>query len=423
MLWGMAKLIKIILLVLVCATGAARAGCNITVPVAAPLTPSDTAAWTGCGTQGKGIQQALDRVAAQGGGAVQLSGPGTVLVQAPLSLGYKTTLHGDARRPWGMTLVPGAPPSCRTAEGFRHFNCPLVLVKHLSVAPEPTGRNATIWNLKFDGSQPQRPLTSPAVAVRHSAHVAIENTYVAAARYMAYEVFGSTDVDLRYVAAEFAHAPAAEVGSRGGAGVWIAGSQDVVVEYARLSAAAAYAGGYPRRPPWDTVENTRELIAIYGSDDTQVLNSTLMYTNTAAIYLAECPPPLCGQRRYNRNAVVANNSIQFTRQHGIDIAHSQEVKIRANRIRDAGHAGVALAAVKGAEMTANRIERTGNETAREPLESRGAILLKWGTSGVDVRGNDIEVRKTGKRGANRQKPVYMEEASQISVVKNQVRSG
>jgi hypothetical protein len=367
---------------------ASHAVCNIDITVPSALTPSDNVAWTGCATSGTTIQSALDRVASQGGGAVKLKGTGTVLVRAPLNVGYKTTLYGDTIGTYGMTLVPGANvPTC-TPGSYRPFNCPLVRVNGLSTPPAAGGRNAEVWNLKFQGSAGYA-LTAPAVSVNNSTHVHLTNLYAVGARYNAFEIGNSLYSNLSYVSADLEKGSGAPVDSGGAAGIWILLSKKTVVDRAQIFAPGHYNAGYPSasNPP-------RDLVAVHGSEDVDIIHSNLKHTNAAAVFVNRCDgsTPVCTGSNANKRSkrvTVWDNDVQYTRQHGLDIAYTDSPFVYTNRISDIGHAGIALAAVTGGEVMFNTSQRTGKEASNLPTQSYGVLLIKWGTNSVLVQQNHL----------------------------------
>jgi hypothetical protein len=377
-----------------CATSA-FASCNITITVPTSLTPADNLYWAGCGTNGTSVQTALDTVAGQGGGAVMLTGPGTLLVRKPLVVGYATTLYGDSSKPYGMTLVgdsTAANTACASSAttGARTMDCPIVRVPNLSNPPAGgASNNATVWNLKFDGTIAGKLLTAPAVSVESSNSVLVTNTYVTGARYIPYVVSSSPTTTLSYVSADLAKGSG--TGSDGtGSGIWVNLSNNTIVDHANIFAVDNYGLGYPTsaNPP-------RDLVAVYGSDNVTVRHSKLMYTNAAAIFINRCDASstsTCTGNDINRrssNVTVWDNDVQYTRQHGIDVAYTDTPTIVTNRIADVGHAGIALANIRGGVFSYNTVQRTGNETFYLADQSYGAILVKWGTASMSATGNQI----------------------------------
>jgi len=371
----------------------AFASCNITITVSNPLTPADNLYWAGCGTNGTNVQGALDVVASQEGGSVMLTGTGSLLVKKPLVVGYATTLYGDNSKSYGMTLVgditsanSGCAPS---TTGARTLDCPIVRVTNLTNAP-PNGAttNATIWNIKFDGTVAGKPLTAPAVSIENSNSILITNTYVTGSRYIAYAVSSSPSTTLSYISADLVKGSG--IGSDGaGSGIWVNLSNNSIVEYATIFAVDNYNAGYPTssNPP-------RDLVAVYGSDNVTVRHSKLINTNAAGIFVYRCDAssstcPGGSANRRSSNITLWDNDVQYTRQHGIDVAYTDTPTIVTNRISDVGHAGISLANVQGGTLQYNTLQRTGNEAVNLADQSYGAILVKWGAASVSATSNQI----------------------------------
>lgn len=322
---------------------------------------------------------------------MKLTGPGTVLVRNPLVVGYGTTLYGDNSTSYGMTLVgDNNPPACTySSDGYRHFGCPIILVNNLTLSPPPGTHNATVWNLKFDGSIPNRPLTGPAVSIRNSTRVLVTNTYATGVRYIAYEVGNSPYTDLVHTSADLKKGTGAFVDGVSAAGIWLFKSDDSLVDSAQIYAYDYYAAGYP-----GAANPTRDLVLVSGSSNVSVVRSQLKYTNTASVYVtcdptpsSDCPGNPANPR--SSNITIWDNDIQFTRQHGIDIAYTDNADVLTNRIYDVGHAGIAVAGVVGGDILFNTVMRSGKETINLPTQSYGALLVLEGTTGITVSSNDF----------------------------------
>lgn len=383
------RLIQSIALLMLLLSGSATAACNITITIPSALTSSDAVSWAACGSSGTTIQSALNHVAGQGGGSVKLTGPGSVLVRSPLVVGYATTLYGDSAVTYGMTLIGESnPPGCTySSDGYRHFGCPIVRVSNLTANPPAGLHNATIWNLKFDGTTSGRPLTAPAVSIGNSKKVLVTNTYATGVRYMAYEVGNSPDTDLVHVSADLTKGTGAFVDTVSGAGIWIFRSNGTLVDSAQVFAIGHYNAGYP-----SSTNPTRDLVLVSGSSNVDIVGSLLKYTNTAGVYVtcdptptSDCPGSPANPR--SSNITVWDNDIQYTRQHGIDIAYTDNADVLTNRIYDVGHAGIALAGVTGGDTRFNTIKRSGKETVKLPTQSYGALLILEGTNNLTVSDN------------------------------------
>src|SRR5690606_37527488 len=149
-----------LLIVLLCAGLPARAACDISMELPPPWRHADAVPWRGCGTDGQGVQQALDLTAAQGGGELRLRGAGALVVEQPLRIGDRTSLHGSPEAGPHGTVLAG-----RLSERLGYRRRPLLVVAGVSDAA------VHAFDFRAVGAQADNNLHGPAVLVHEASRI------------------------------------------------------------------------------------------------------------------------------------------------------------------------------------------------------------------------------------------------------------
>ncbi len=390
----MTRKIVFIAFAVAAATLSAEAGaaCDLTIQVSStnPPTPADGVTWNGCGASGTSVQSALDRIQLSGGGSLKLSGPGTLLVKQPLRVYNGTQLYGDpARTPYGMKLIgENALSNCSIGGGFRHPHCPVIKIENqLSTS---SANNVVIWNLHIDGNSPGKPLSAPGVQISNSNNVLITYNRISGARTFGVAISDSDNTRVAYLTLEMVRKSGSE--PEGGSGVWIKQSDATVLEHSLITGPGWYAAGIPqgdyRAGP--NAAPTMDLVAVYGSAGNTIRHNTITHGNTAAIYLAACEDPqVCSPVGYNAarvsSATIWNNDISYFRQHGIDVANTDQSYFFTNRVSNSGDSALAMGDAHYNEVRFNTFNGVGQSGGTQD----GALKFLWASSNNLVSNNDI----------------------------------
>lgn len=352
--------------------------CEITVNVPAQLTPAQNVNWSApCGT-GVGVQAALNAIESSGGGALLLTGQGSLLVSQSISVGSNTTVYGDtARQPYGMIIVGDNSPGL----SFRKVDDPIFVVSQKS--------NVTFWNLEFDGNQPARPLCGQVIEIQNSStNVLVVYCKVVGARQRGIAIRDSSYVTVRYLTLVMRRSGGAE--PEGGAGIWLSSCQRCTIEHNDISGPTYYASGPPISDPnhWAGAAPTMDLVASYGGRHNAFQHNNITSGNTAGIYLAclgvqtNCPAD-----KREVSPTVWNNTVHHFRQSGLDLASCDDLTVVTNRVYTIDHSPVAIADSHGGIVQWNTLYDGG--LLGVPGQLFGALHLLWGTSDIQATNNDI----------------------------------
>jgi len=353
------------------------------------LVAADAVSWAGCGTSGTSVQSALNAINSSGGGGLKLTGPGSLLVKAPLQIYNNTRFYGDpARSPYGMVLVgDNRTSSCSSGGTFRHGNCPIIIVTDQNAY---SADNVTIWNIHFDGSRSGYPLSAPAVSVVRSTGVVIIYAKINGARTGGVSIRQSAGTNIKYLSLDMARSTSGE--PEGGAGVWIAQSTGTVLENSLIEGKPYYDAGLPVSDPNSSAgaAPTMDLVASYGSSGTVIRHNSISYSNTAGVYLAACTAAVvCANPGWNTarevNATVWDNQIRYFRQHGIDVADTDDSHVDTNQVQNTGYASLALGNSHNNVVRYNTFVGSGSVGSWD-----AGLLFLWGSSGNYVAANDIK---------------------------------
>jgi hypothetical protein len=359
--------------------------CALALSVPLQLTPAENISWAGCGNTGVGVQSALDLVTSLGGGEVKLTGAGSILVGSPLKVGNRTLVYGDlSRLPYGMQLIGnqcGGSPIQR--------ECPVISINSQSISGT-SNNNVEIRNIEI-AAHPTYPNRGEVISIRESNRVLLENVKIDGAVRMGVAVYRSANVAIRNLNLTMVRWPS-QPSLEGGAGVWIFGSTNTLLENSTITSPEYYASGLPKPDPRSAVTAalTMDLVAAYASQGTRIQGNTITYGNTAGIYIAcQADTAGCETARTARDvgAVVWNNTVRFFRQHGLDIASSDGTQVVTNRVSDIGDAALALADVTQSTVQYNTLERA--QLNAQPHSLRGTLLLLWGAKNNNITYNTV----------------------------------
>lgn len=352
---------------------------DITLNVASPLTLATSL----------NVQAALNNIASSGGGTLQFTGAGSLLVTSPLLVGSNTTVMGDtSRTPYGMIIIG------ENTAGLPYRDQPIFRTLQ-------TSTNITFWNLEFDGNA--RPLCAPAIDLGvfgivgldgiGTQNVVITHVRIGGARTIAIAALEASSVQIRYLSLEMRRHTNAE--PEGGAGVWLWFCTNCILEHSEISGPEFYWAGPPsntdsRVPPAppsaDPVTDPRgrapsmDLVSLHDGFNNKIQHNTISYGNTAGIYLAKSE-----FGNGDRYGLVWNNTVHHFRQHGIDLADSANLTVRANRVYDVEQAGLSLANSPNTLVEHNSIRNGGRWGG---TNSNGNFTLS-GSSNVQIRNNEI----------------------------------
>lgn len=352
--------------------------CEITINVPSQLTPAHNISWSApCGT-GVGVQAALNAIEGSGGGALLLTGQGSLLVSQSISVGNNTTVYGDpARQPYGMVIVG----ENSTGRSYRQVDDPIFIVNQKS--------NVTFWNLEFDGNQPSRPLCGQAIEIQNSStNVLVVYCKVVDARQRGITIRDSSYITVRYVALSMRRSTGTE--PEGGVGIWLYNSQHCTIEYNEISSPTYYASGPPISEPnhWPGAAPVMDLVASYGGSYNAFQHNHISSGNTAGIYLAcRGEQTNCPADRREESPTVWDNTIHHFRQSGLDLASCDDMTVVTNRVYTIDHSPLAIADSHGGIVQWNTLYDGGRLVI--PGQVFGALYLLWGTSGIQATNNDI----------------------------------
>lgn len=369
----------------------ANATCDLSVPIgttSSSIVSADSVTWSGCGAKGTSIQTALNHVNASGGGSLKLTGPGALLVNRPLNVPNRTMLFGDPNRaPYGMRIIgENTSSSCAPGGSHRHLHCPIIQVHGQSAS---ASSNVTIWNLEFDGSYPGKPLSAAAISIKNSSGVQVIYNRIQGARRMGITTSASTNTRINLLTLEMVRSTTGE--PEGGAGVWINQSFNTILENSFISGMQYYLAGLPS---WDSRSTpgaapVMDLVASYGSTATTIRHNVIRYGNTAGVYLAACESaPVCNPIGWNvareYSATIWDNDISYFRQHGIDIANTDQSSVLTNRVSNIGDSALALANAHYNTIKFNTLSKAAQNGG-----IRGVVHVLWGSTSNIIASNHI----------------------------------
>jgi parallel beta-helix repeat protein len=333
-----------------------------------------------------GLQQAIDGLAAEGGGTLFLKdvskekNASVKVGRRALVMKKNVRLAGHpSRSPYGMTLwgvdTPGHP--------YRVENSPLILITG-------QGAGSRVDNLHFDGTRNRHDCAAVRVGAGAD-DVLVENCHVE--DFVRFAVRGHKCSRLRIMKVRAQMHWSAEYelrkNKKGSCAIHLVRVRDSEVSGCRISAPAYYDAGAPanderiRARRLDGVAAC-DLIGSYGGENNVFAGNILHDANTAGIWLSFAHPD---SNAMETNAQVKNNRIFRFRQAGIDCCGARNVTLVGNQVSDTEVNGIWLYNVHGGEVRGNRIDTTGHVPSSYSL---GALTFADTTNGITVRDNVID---------------------------------
>jgi hypothetical protein len=409
------------------------ASCDIQLNVGTGTVESTSAVWSGCGvSSGTGVQQALYRILAFGQGSLTLSGSGYLRVGAPLYVYGGTTVQTSSSTAAARPTIIGAnqqfSAGCTAGGIERDTACPIFMVEQQT----PSAAAAIVFRqLSFSGQALGSHTSSAAIRVQDSANVVIDDVLLSQFPANAIALVRSSAV--RVHKADVSMSYSAAVSKRqGGAAVYLFECSDCVVEDSQLSGNDYYLASDPNicdgamgpctpkptcippapNPTSAPCTPTMDLIAVYGSERTEVRRNVIQDGNTAGIYLSgtkKTDPNTKLEILDKRNTDIAvwGNTINRMRQHGIDVANAdgnvllERGVVLTNIVDSCGYACLSLSDAKGLTVKWNTLSRSNADANGTASFMHGALTFQCGATANLVMSNHIH-------GENNEATVYFD---------------
>lgn len=354
-------------LMLVAIGSSSAIGCTISANTGSSGLITDSAlAWSGCGTSGYGVQGALNQISVSGGGTLQLTGAGGVLVTQPLTVYGGTAVSGDSSvGTYGTPIVGEAyrnsAGSCAYVGSYRDSTCPLFVVTSQS--------GVTLKYLDVQGDNAGR-LLDVAFQVQNSTAVTLSNTRVVGARFIAFELYQDS---YSTVSNSYIEMRSGGTDQPAGAGIWSLAGSNIQVTSNTITAPQFYSAGPP-------AGNTMDLVAFYGGTNNTIDHNSISYSNTAGIYLA-----LNGASG-ETNPTIWANSVDHFQQHGLDLANCTSPQVLTNTVSNTVQASLSLYACTNGTIEYNEFS---DSFVSGFAITDGAVWIDGGSTGNAIVNNYI----------------------------------
>ncbi len=351
------------------------------------------------------VQEKLDLIARAGGGTLTLSGTGSLLVdlsrkprngrphQVPLRVGKGVRLKGDGESQeaggYRMTIV-GSPD-----EGQSFRTVPVVSLDR--------SESATVDGILFDGRQTGYILCAAAITAYYSRSAAITHVTIQGSRKFGVAAKGASYLTIQDLDLTINRATPGSTEPEGGAGIWCAECDHVVLDSSRIYSYEYYKAGPPSgsgdaragtQTPPETADPitapynapAMDLVAFYDGSNNAVRRCRIGYGNAAGIYLAK------DTGGGETGDLVWDNTVDHVRENGLDIAGCTNCFVLSNTVTNSELSDLLLAFTTNARVENNTLDTSG----RWPITWQAAGNLNGaGIGSLELLGHTIGSKING----------------------------
>lgn len=363
------------------AATAVASSCVITVNVSGTVY-SNQLTWNGCGKVNQvGLQSAFDEQQNHSTIDVVLNGDGRIIIptNTPLNVKSNTRFYSNGSDRDKIKISP-------------EYGAVRPSGKHLITVYN--AQNVTLWNLFISANETNYGAIGSLISIVDSDAVKI-TANVIRAHNKAIAIRNGHDFDIKFNSIHHTALTTSQASlDSSGFSIWANGTDDILIDQNAFSQLSYYSlPGQPRGESGNPADQVAiDMIAVYSTTNAVISKNFMKHAHTAAIYAAcgyvgpNIHEPTCSSGN-NVDLVIWDNKIKYTKQHGIDLLHVENIDIIGNKICDVSYSMINLAHVVGGQVRYAIGSRGGIGAGATNRFGDASIQLLWGTENVNIFNN------------------------------------